>query len=145
MRLGVPLKFHPNPGTILLCNYETGFRIPEMVKERPAIVVSPRLRRRDNLCAVVPLSLTPPITAQNYHYELTLARPLPSPWANPTYWVKADMLATVGFQRLNLIRIGKDQEGKRKYLTSKIPVVDLRNIRVCILNALGMSSLTSHL
>jgi mRNA interferase MazF len=31
----MPLKFHPEPGTILICDYTTGFIAPEMVKRRP--------------------------------------------------------------------------------------------------------------
>jgi hypothetical protein len=28
----MPLTFHPKPGTIVICDYSTGFRPPEMVK-----------------------------------------------------------------------------------------------------------------
>jgi mRNA interferase MazF len=56
------------------------------------------------------------------------------------HWVKADMLATVGFHRLNLIGIGRDQYGKRKYLTLAISRDDLENIRQCVLHALGMEA-----
>ncbi len=91
------LKFNPKAGAILICNYSTGFVAPEMVKRRPVVVVSPRLRRRDGLCAVVPLSRTPPPAPQNYHYELQLGRPLPKPWGSDRFWVKTDMLATVSF------------------------------------------------
>ena len=139
------LQFHPKLGTIVLCNYEPGFKPPEMVKRRPVIIISPRLRHRDGLCTVVPLSQTPPEKVESYHYELTLDRPLPNPWSAGSYWVKADMIATVGFHRLHLIGIGKDQEGKRKYLTKIIPIEDLENIKCCVLNALGLSDLTIHL
>jgi uncharacterized protein YifN (PemK superfamily) len=43
------LKFHPEPGTILICDYSTGFKKPEMVKKRPVVTISPRLKRRDGL------------------------------------------------------------------------------------------------
>ena len=52
------LKFHPEPGTILICDYSTGFRLPEMVKKRPVVTISPRLKRRDGLITVVPLSVS---------------------------------------------------------------------------------------
>ena len=83
-----------------------------MVKTRPVLVVSPRLRRRDNLCTVVPLSTTPPQNQQNYHCRLVLARPLPSPWNAPEHWVKADMMATVAFHRLDLIQIGRNEDAE---------------------------------
>ncbi|WP_210210156.1 type II toxin-antitoxin system PemK/MazF family toxin [Rhodopseudomonas palustris] len=54
------LKFHPEPGTILICDYSTGFKAPEMVKKRPVVTVSPRLKRRDGLVTVVPLSTSRP-------------------------------------------------------------------------------------
>lgn len=37
----MPIKFPVAPGTVLLCDYSTGFLPPEMVKLKPAIVVSP--------------------------------------------------------------------------------------------------------
>ncbi len=136
------LKFHPKAGTILLCNYNTGFVVPEMVKRRPVVVISPRLRFRDRLCTVVPFSETTPDRILDYHYQLTLERPLPPPFdANPV-WVKCDMLATVTFSRLDLIRTGRDPQGKRKYLTPILPDHDLKAIRACVLRALGMDSLT---
>ena len=54
------LKFHPKPGTILVCDFRQGFRAPEMIKRRPVVVVSPRLRNRTDLCTVVPLSTIEP-------------------------------------------------------------------------------------
>jgi mRNA interferase MazF len=51
------IQFAVAPGIILLCDYSRGgFQAPEMVKRRPAIVISPRLRHRDGLCTVVPVS-----------------------------------------------------------------------------------------
>jgi len=48
------IPYHPEQGTILICDFK-GFIDPEMVKRRPVVVVSPRLRQRGKLCAVVPL------------------------------------------------------------------------------------------
>lgn len=39
------LRFHPKPGTILMCDFDTGFQVPEMVKKRPVIVLSPKRKR----------------------------------------------------------------------------------------------------
>lgn len=132
------LSFHPKPGTILVCDYDTGFRPPEMVKRRPAVVISPRLRRRDGLCTVVPLSGTAPIPPEAYHWPLELERALPKPWNSDRFWVKADMLATVAFHRLELISLGRDQEGKRKYLNFQVKEEVLASIRQCVLYALGI-------
>ena len=92
------IKFPVSMGTILLCNYALGgFRAPEMIKRRPAIVVSPRLPFRDGLCTVVSLSTRPPQRIANYIVDLTLSPPLPEPFGALQCWAKCDMLATVSF------------------------------------------------
>jgi len=139
------LKFHPNPGTILFCNFETGFVVPEMVKSRPVVVVSPRLKRRDQLCCVVPLSTSEPTVVCDYHYRLPMPDPLPEPWDAEVMWVKADMLATVSFERLNLIRTGRDQHGKRKYVQKQLPKEHIAAIKIAVLCGLGMSALTEYI
>lgn len=131
------LKFHPKPGTVLICDYRTGFIVPEMVKRRPAVVISPRLRRRDGLCTVVPLSTTPPPEPMPYHCELIMASPLPAPFDAARVWVKADMLATVGFHRLDLPRLPR-QDGQRQYLTVVLQEDDLGRVMACVRNALGL-------
>jgi uncharacterized protein YifN (PemK superfamily) len=134
----MPIQFPVGPGTILRCDYSRGgFQVPEMIKARPAIVISPRLPHRDGLCTVVPLSSTPPPVAVDYVVELRLAQPLPEPYAEPVMWAKCDMLATVGFGRLDLFRTGRDQYGKRRYLHPKLPAEDFARICNGIRRALG--------
>lgn len=108
-------------------------------------MVTPRLRRRDGLCTVVPLSTTEPQSIEAYHHAIEFERALPSPWSTKKCWVKADMLATVGFHRLDLIGVGRDHEGKRRYLNLCISDEDLKCIRACILHALNLSHLTHYL
>lgn len=139
------IQFPVGPGTILLCDYSTGFNPPEMVKRRPVVVVSPRLPYRDHLCTVVPLSTTAPDRDTLYQCRVTPPQRLPAPFDAPEMWAKADMLATVGFGRLDLFRTGRDQTGKRKYLHPKLPPDDLRRVRASILHALGLDTLTPHL
>ena len=116
-----------------------------MVKRRPVIVISPRLRHRGKLCAIVPLSTTPPAPIAPYNYKLHIDPVLPSPYDAKFHWVKADMLATVSFERLYLPHSGKDKAGKRQYVIRVIDEIDLRNIRACMLHAVGLSHLTGHL
>jgi mRNA interferase MazF len=132
------IQFAVAAGTLLLCNYNTGFRPPEMVKLRPAIVISPRLPHRDGLCTVVPLSTTPPDRELEYVCKVTPPMPLPEPWDSPAMWVKADMLATVCFDPLDLFRTGRDHQGKRRYLHPRLPPDDLERVRRCVLRALGV-------
>lgn len=80
-----------------------------------------------------------------YHYKLHMDEPLPHPYSAPFHWVKADMFATVSFERLSLPHAGKDRSGKRQYVVKVIDLVDLRNIQACMLQALGLSHLTAHL
>lgn len=141
----MPIQFPVRPGTILLCNYATGFRPPEMVKRRPVIVVSPCLPHRDRLCAVAPLSTTAPAREVPYICRLELRIPLPPPFGALVCWAKADVIATMGFDRLDLFRTKRDFSGKRKYLHPRISDDDLRRVRVAVLHGLGLGGLTMHL
>jgi uncharacterized protein YifN (PemK superfamily) len=89
-----------------------------MVKRRPAVVITGALPRRNNLHTVVPLSGTESDPRNLYHCKIELAAPLPAPFDETVWWVKADMIATVSLERLDLFRTDRDQYGKRKYLTN---------------------------
>lgn len=117
-----------------------GFCEPEMVKRRPAIVLSPRLAFRDGLCSVVPLSGSPPSRTVEYVVQLALPKPLPAPFEHQVWWAKCDMIATVGFHRLDLFRTGRDQSGKRKYIHPVLMAEDLARVRQGVLAALGLKA-----
>lgn len=136
----MPIQFDLPPGTLALCDYGTGFRPPEMVKRRPVVIVSPRLTFRRGLATVVPLSTTPLEAPQPYHLALRLEAPLPPPFDAPEMWAKADMLATVSFERLDLFRTGRDQYGKRRYLKPRLSAEELAALRTCIGHALGLAA-----
>lgn len=138
------INFYPKIGTIAVCDYNTGFQPPEMVKRRPVIIVSPRLRSRSRLCTVVPLSTTPPKPLMPYHYRLMMGTPLPEPYHSVAHWVKADMIATISFDRLSLPFKGKDANGRKIHENRTIKESELVEIRKCILCALGMTFLTKH-
>ncbi|XBQ16598.1 MAG: type II toxin-antitoxin system PemK/MazF family toxin [Oceanicaulis sp.] len=132
------IKFPPKPGLLLLCDYSLGgFRPPEMVKRRPAIVLSPRLRHRENLVAVVPLSESPPARDLNYVVGIELHFDLPS-FPGKLKWAKCDMVATVGFFRLDLFRTARMPSGKRKYLQPILPAKDLERVKSGVRSALGL-------
>ncbi len=140
----MPLKYHPKTGTIVICDYNTGFTPPEMTKRRLAMVISPQFKRRNNLCTVVPFSTTPPNPVMPYHYLLHLNPTLPPPYNSIEQWVKADMLATVSFSRLSLPFSGKGADGKRQYIKKVIKDHDFESIQRCMLNAVGLNHLTQH-
>ena len=140
------LSYYPSPGEIVLCDYGTGFVAPEMVKLRPVVIVSPRLRKRGNLVTVVPLSTTAPNPAESHHCSLTLAVPLPRPYNAPDMWAKCDMFATVALSRLDRFRDGRNAGGgSRKFTTGKVTSEQLVAIRRAMLCGLGLHSLTDYL
>lgn len=140
------LRYYPRVGEILLCNYDTGFVEPEMVKMRPVVVISPRLRRRAELVGVVPLSTTGPDPAEDHHCLIRLDRPLPSPFDAPEMWAKCDMIATVAHSRLDRFKAGRNRTtGARVYLAGQLNDNQIQAVKAAVLCGLGLSSLTVHL
>ena len=139
------ISFHPKPGAILICNYQTGFVEPEMVKTRLCVVITPRLRRREGLCTVVPLSMTAPPTVCDYHCEVEFERELPKPWAGKLRWAKCDMFSTVSHKRLSPIGVGRGPGGVRKYIYPEVTAEQLKTIRASVLCALTFQQLTQYL
>ena len=116
-----------------------------MVKRRPVVVLCPSISWRPGLCTVVGLSTTAPDPVRSYHCKLILNPPLPHPWA-AEMWVKGDMVATVGFHRLDLIRLpGQDESKRRIYRMNPLAADQLKDVRTCVLRGLGMFQLTRHL
>lgn len=136
---------HPALGTVVMCDFNLGFRVPEMVKRRPVVVISPKISGRPHLCTVVALSTDPPDVVMPYHCQIDLRPKLPEPWNSDGVWVKGDMVNAVAFHRLDLIRLGKDRNGKRQYLYEPLSRENMQAVRACVLRALGLSILTKHL
>ncbi len=134
----MPLRFHPRVGSILICDYSTGFVAPEMVKRRRVVVIS-RLRQRADLYTVVPLSTTAPVPVEPYHHRLSPGA-YPGLPSSQDVWAKCDMLATVALSRLDRVKIGK-----RQYTVPEISPDDLAAIRRGVLHALNLGHLTGHL
>ena len=129
-----PISFVPRLGMMLLCDFSTGFKPPEMVKRRPVVILSPGSRKRQT-CIVVPASTVAPIR------HMSLAVPLDAakyPFLNRSTWVKCDMIMTVSRQRLFLFRNasnGRALDSRR----SMIGADDLDKIRYGIARALRLS------
>lgn len=75
----MPIQEHPALGTILTCDFNAGFKEPEMVKRRPVVVISPKIAGRYGLCTVVALSLTEPDPIMPYHCQIDIRPELPYP------------------------------------------------------------------
>lgn len=117
-----------------------------MVKLRPVVVISPQIQWRPGLCTVVGLSTTPPVPERPYHRRLILDPPLPPPWEAAEMWIKGDMVAAVGFHRLDLIRLPRDDESKvRRYRMNPISKQQLKDVQACVLHSMGLFYLAQHL
>lgn len=138
------IKEHPQPGTILMCNFDGTFREPEMVKPRPVVVLTPKIEARHALCTVVCLSTTAPEQEMPYHCQIDIRPPMPGKFQSKGVWVKGDMVYAVGFHRLDLIRLGKDRSGKRIYRMDVLSREQMAEVRRCVLHGLGLSTLTKH-
>ena len=139
------IQMHPPQGSIVTVDYSKGFKEPEMVKLRLAIVLTPRIQARPQLCTIVPLSLTPPDPIMPYHKQIVIPFDMPRKWGNQERWIKGDMVNAVGFHRIDLLRMGKDLQGKRIYQTSVLPDDMLKVVRQCVLHGMGLSTLTKNL
>ena len=140
----MPLTFHPKPGMVLMCDFNTGFVAPEMVKKRPVVVVLPRPRRSNQLCTIVPLSTTRPVPVEPHHHQMD-SRSLPGKFAGNKTWTKCDMVATVSLNRLDRVMVGKDRSGKRLYVAQLVIPEEFLAIQRGLLTAIGLADLTKHL
>ena len=128
----MPLTFHPGAGAIVICDFSTGFRTPEMVKVRPVVVISPR-RRREQLATVIPLSSTEPAPTEPWHFVVP---PGVYPPARGPMWAKADMLVTVALARLDRV-MARDPSGRRTYQVFQFGEANMVGLRRAVLAALG--------
>jgi mRNA interferase MazF len=141
----MPLLYHPKVGEILLCDYDSGFIEPEMVKRRPVVVISPRLRKRAGLVSVIPLSTTEPDELMDFHIVIELAKPLPKPFQSKTTWAKCDMISTVSLKRLDRFKEARGGQGQRSWISGQLDQHQIKRVKTGLLFGLGLGSLTLHL
>lgn len=141
------LTFYPSPGLVLMCDFTTGFREPEMVKNRPVVVVSGKFQKtspENSICTVVPISTKPPRNPERWHRKLELnSIPLPLRADGEESWAKCDMVVSVAFSRLNKIRTAR-ANGKRVFVEHYVAPEDLTAIQACLLYVLNMAHLISR-
>ena len=143
------LTYHPKPGLILHCDFSEGFRAPEMVKSnRPVVVITPPMVGRPNLVTVVALSTVKPDPVMKYHLELPKScMPMLGRFQQDSSWVKGDMVYTVGFHRLDMIRLGTrdPNTGKRLYFDRRFSRDRMKDVYRCVLIALNMGHVAEHI
>ena len=88
---------------------------------------------------MVPLSCTEPRPIMPYHVLLQLERPLGGRWQETTLWAKCDMVTVTSFNRLELIRIGRDATGKRIYNQDKLDPEQLLKLREAVARSIGLT------
>lgn len=124
------LSFYPKVGTLLMCDF-CGNIVPEIVKRRPVVVMTPPLIARSKLAIVVPLSTTAPKIAQHWHVKLK-KNYHPNEDDNLDVWAKCDLITHVSLSRLDRFKVEH-----RKYLAPCIDSDDLEAIRKGIKSAFG--------
>ncbi len=132
----MPINFSPDYGQILMCDFTTGFERPEMQKVRHCIVVSPKVHT--GTCLIVPLSVLPPRTVENWHYLLP-QNSYRCMAQNTDIWAKADMLTHAGFQRLN--RPKENHVEVRRILQP----LHLREVLKAIVHAINCGHVEAHI
>ena len=132
------LLSHPQVGTIVRVDLNEGFRVPEMRKRRPCVIISPALPIRDQICTIVPFSTTKPRIESVYCCEIKLDPPLPWPYDSPIMWAKSDMVMTVAFHRLKLLEAGRDKSGERVYDIRVLGPDVLAEIRRSVAHCIGL-------
>jgi len=118
-----------------------------MVKKRPVIVLSPDLNR-GKLVTVVAASTAVPDPVRPFHYKLPKkSMPMLGNYQKSDTWVKGDMVYTVSFERLNLIALGQrdPNTGKRLYFQRQLGREQMKEIYTCVLQGMGLSTLSQHL
>lgn len=120
-----------------------------MVKsKRPVIVLTPKMRRGAELVTVVPLSTSKPDPVEPNHMSLPRASLHQiGRFQEQDFWVKGDMIYTVSFRRLDLIRLGKKdpRTNKRVYFKNRLGREQMRAIYSCVVHGLNLGRLAQHI
>lgn len=132
----MPLKFYPRAGQVLMCDF-FGFKVPEMVKVRPVVVVSPRLPRRSEIVAIVPISLTEPTPLMPYQFRLS-KNYHPEEADDLPCWAICDLVMNIGLYRLDGFKIGR-----RKWANPQMTGDDLAGVREGVRAGLGLDRLVT--
>jgi uncharacterized protein YifN (PemK superfamily) len=136
------LLYQPRAGDIFMCEFPACFDVPEMVKTRPVIVVSPRLAGRRELVGIVPISHSEPDPMCAHHCIIPV-RMLPK-FMQATgghRWVKCDMVYTFSTRRLSPVEHPRRMAGKRVYEYPRLDGATLQHVRRAIASGLGIEGI----
>ena len=127
----MPINFHPRAGQVFVGDF-SDLKVPEIVKKRPVIVISPRLPYRSELVAIVPISTTAP--RHDLPFVCRLSKNYSS-WGTPetVTWAKCDLVMTVALRRLTAFKVDR-----RKYIYPSLSPEDLVAVKRAVLAGLGL-------
>lgn len=131
------IRYQNYRGQLFLCDF-TGYKIPEIVKRRPVIAISPPWSHQTTLATIVPLSTTKPDVMRPYHFFIEDVPKMLPPFDKGFAWAKCDLIYTVSYERLFLPVMGKSDGGKRQYLYYKFNDEILEKILICVQRGLGI-------
>jgi uncharacterized protein YifN (PemK superfamily) len=136
------LPYQPRAGTIVMCEFPACFDAPEMLKTRAVIVVSPFLRGRRDLAAVVPLSHSAPGMPCSHHCIIPV-RMLPKfmQATGGDRWAKCDMLYTFSIRRLSPVEFGRSRSrGRQVYEYATLDASTLQAVRRAVAAGVGVEA-----
>ena len=147
--LFMPITFLPKVGAVLMCELGPDPRNiqppgvlvgplavwPEIWKNRHAVVVQPKAT---GTCLVVPISTLKPQPAEDFHHRLP-AGTYPFLDRDRDSWVKGDLLSCISRSRPDRVLIAG------RYSHAYLAAEDLKAVQRCVLCALGLQHLSTHL
>lgn len=138
------LTIYPKIGQIIMCDFSVGFKPPEIVKERPVIIIG---TRPGGLVTVVALSTVKPDPVETCNLLLPKAcMPQLGFFQEKESWLKGDMIYSVGFHRLDLIKLGKrGPDGKRLYFKNRLSRERMKEVYTCVLHGLKIGHIAGYL
>jgi uncharacterized protein YifN (PemK superfamily) len=136
--LPLPPGILPAQRDVWMCDFD-GFVVPEMVKERRVIIISPR-HHGAGVALVVPVSTTGPRAIRPVHIRLPGGATYECFSGASEVWVKADLVAHVRFERLSRVRINY-----REIRTVRIRPEHFERVQCGVLRALGLGRLAAYL
>jgi uncharacterized protein YifN (PemK superfamily) len=133
-RMLLMLNYQPKAGSIVKCDF-AGYVIPEIVKNRPVLVIHAH-KSNPRLVTVVPISATAPNSIEYYHHELDLSIETGvDPYLKPCRrWFKCDLIYVVSIDRMD--RLKNRLTGKRG--TPQISSRTLNTVRATVKLANGL-------
>ena len=126
----MPIHFVPAPGTVLLCDYSTGFVPPEMTKRRPVVVLSP-FSAHSSTVLVVPISTSRPVPHEAHHVLIPAGK-YRFLHRGVDCWIKGDMISAVSLTRLSPL-----------LSSASLSARHFRAVQRAVLHALGFAQLTA--